>query len=132
MVDADPPPAPHPPGKGRRLGEARRGKARGGAAPLNAASKGEEQQQGGGERRKLLQGVQLAHSPPHAGWAPAPPLSNWGVRGEAGGFPGLLAKWGGWNKGPEGDNPLDPWDRGRLYDGRAKVLWAHWVPIAER
>ena len=76
--------------------------------------------------------MQLAHSPPHAGWAPAPPLSTWGVRGEAGGFPGLLAKWGGWNKGPEGDNPLDPWDRGRLYDGRAKVLWAHWVPIAER
>jgi len=128
LVDADPPPTPHPPGKGRRLGEAWPG----GAAPLNAASKGEEQQQGGGERRKLLQGVQLAHSPPHAGWAPAPPLSNWGVRGEAGGFPGLLAKWGGWNKGPEGDNPHDPWDRGRLYDGRPKVLWPHWVPIAER
>ena len=128
MVDANPPPAPHPPGKGRRLGEAWPG----GAAPLDAALKGEEQQQGGGERRKLLQGAPLAHSPPHAGWAPAPPLSNWGVRGEAGGFPGLLAKWGGWNKGPEGDNPHDPWDRGRLSDGRPKVLWPHWVPIAER
>ena len=50
----------------------------------------------------------------------------------AGGFPGLLATWGGWNKGPEGDNPHDPWDRGRLYDGRPKVLWAHWVPVDER
>jgi len=127
LVDADPPPAPHPPGKapeppafGRMLAEA----LLGGSAPLDAAS---EEQPGGVRRR--LQGVQLAHPPPHAGWAPAPPLSNWGVRGEAGGFPGLLPKWGGWNKGPEGENPHDPWDRGRLYDGRPKVLWAHWVSI---
>ena len=40
-------------------------------------------------------------------------VAEQGRRGQHGGFPGLLARWRGWNKGPEGDSPLDPWDRGR-------------------
>jgi len=82
-----------------------------------AAAEEEEQQEHGvgkGVRRTRWRRLQLdVLPPPHAGWAPAPPLADWGRRGQHGGFPGLLARWRGWNKGPEGDSPLDPWDRGR-------------------
>ena len=40
-------------------------------------------------------------------------MAEQGRRGQHGGFPGLLSRWRGWNKGPEGDDPSDPWDRGR-------------------
>jgi len=88
-------------------------------------------------------------SPPHAGWAPAPPLSRWGRERivnlttgktktiEKGGMEWMGFWWKGYFGGPMRDGPSDgpwpndPWDKGRGPDGRPNVLWPHWEPGTE-